>query len=595
MTTLIPKFEQTGSTVNRPINLKFQETISVTDFGASPSNTAAQNDVAFHAASRAIMANGGGTLLIPPGEYKVCQQKQNYTATFGPDTGSGPYAWYAEPAISINGCTSGVNIQGYGATLVMPDGQYFGSFTPGTTTPYTPTLPFWNIAYAAMPGFFIALYNNNGPVNVEGLELNGNNTKYVVGGQWGDTGYQVAADGIYVINNFLTTIKNCVTSYCGRDGIDLLRASVSFASESNPVRIENVISEYNVRQGLSIQGGIDFVIDNCSFSNTGQAINVGTTARLYSAPGSGIDIEPQTGTIVSDIAVNNCAMNNNYGIGFQTNTSAALGGNIAVNNCEIWQTHSYSISIDMGNVVFNNSRIYGTFRTVKSDASGLTATQFNSCSFGDPLYPPTGTISGQGTTTPGVVGIGNAPGVRFTNCAFSATYQPMGSMNDCIIENCSFQQNASTLPDKSWVLDISGATMINNRITDNNFSPTANGYYVKLNFSQTFIGNNYINNLVPNTPLKWVTWDAADGGYGGYYGSTSGDWTAQYFLGINKGLGINSYNGYIRMFAFTAAPITGTWKVGDRVYNQTPVVGQPKSWVCTVAGTPGTWVSEGNL
>lgn len=45
----------------------------------------------------------------------------------------------------------------------------------------------------------------------------------------------------------------------------------------------------------------------------------------------------------------------------------------------------------------------------------------------------------------------------------------------------------------------------------------------------------------------------------------------------------------------TAAPTTKTWAVGDRVYNQSPAVGQPKSWVCTVAGTPGTWVSEGNL
>lgn len=37
------------------------------------------------------------------------------------------------------------------------------------------------------------------------------------------------------------------------------------------------------------------------------------------------------------------------------------------------------------------------------------------------------------------------------------------------------------------------------------------------------------------------------------------------------------------------------WKVGDRVVNSNPSVGQPKSWVCTVAGSPGTWVSEGNL
>lgn len=34
---------------------------------------------------------------------------------------------------------------------------------------------------------------------------------------------------------------------------------------------------------------------------------------------------------------------------------------------------------------------------------------------------------------------------------------------------------------------------------------------------------------------------------------------------------------------------------GERTYRITPVVGSPKSWACTVAGSPGTWVSEGNL
>ena len=45
----------------------------------------------------------------------------------------------------------------------------------------------------------------------------------------------------------------------------------------------------------------------------------------------------------------------------------------------------------------------------------------------------------------------------------------------------------------------------------------------------------------------------------------------------------------------TAIPTSGTWVVGDRIYNSAPSIGNPKSWVCTVAGTPGTWVSEGNL
>ena len=42
-------------------------------------------------------------------------------------------------------------------------------------------------------------------------------------------------------------------------------------------------------------------------------------------------------------------------------------------------------------------------------------------------------------------------------------------------------------------------------------------------------------------------------------------------------------------------PTIGNWLKGDRMVNSNPVVGQPKAWVCTVAGTPGTWVSEGNL
>lgn len=42
-------------------------------------------------------------------------------------------------------------------------------------------------------------------------------------------------------------------------------------------------------------------------------------------------------------------------------------------------------------------------------------------------------------------------------------------------------------------------------------------------------------------------------------------------------------------------PTTGTWRVNYRVEKYPPVVGQPKGWVCTVAGTPGTWTSEGNL
>ncbi len=52
---------------------------------------------------------------------------------------------------------------------------------------------------------------------------------------------------------------------------------------------------------------------------------------------------------------------------------------------------------------------------------------------------------------------------------------------------------------------------------------------------------------------------------------------------------------YPRIMYGTAAPTNGTWAVGDQMHNITPAVGAAKGWMCTVAGTPGTWVSTGNL
>lgn len=63
-----------------------------------------------------------------------------------------------------------------------------------------------------------------------------------------------------------------------------------------------------------------------------------------------------------------------------------------------------------------------------------------------------------------------------------------------------------------------------------------------------------------------------------------------------RGIAFQNYGmqGRTEIYA-TAAPVSGTWYRGDRVINSEPAVGQPKAWTCTVSGTPGTWVSEGNL
>lgn len=46
----------------------------------------------------------------------------------------------------------------------------------------------------------------------------------------------------------------------------------------------------------------------------------------------------------------------------------------------------------------------------------------------------------------------------------------------------------------------------------------------------------------------------------------------------------------------TAAPTTGTYKRGSIVYNTAPSAnGNNVGWICTAAGTPGTWKAFGSV
>jgi hypothetical protein len=58
---------------------------------------------------------------------------------------------------------------------------------------------------------------------------------------------------------------------------------------------------------------------------------------------------------------------------------------------------------------------------------------------------------------------------------------------------------------------------------------------------------------------------------------------------------LNSGTGTICEQLSNVTPGAGSAAIGDRVEQSVPVVGNPKGWRCTVAGSPGTWVSEGNL
>jgi hypothetical protein len=64
-------------------------------------------------------------------------------------------------------------------------------------------------------------------------------------------------------------------------------------------------------------------------------------------------------------------------------------------------------------------------------------------------------------------------------------------------------------------------------------------------------------------------------------------WSGSYRL-QNTGEMYYLNNGKKVAYASTI-PTTGTWNVGDIVYQSTVTKGKPIGWICTTAGTPGTW------
>ena len=66
--------------------------------------------------------------------------------------------------------------------------------------------------------------------------------------------------------------------------------------------------------------------------------------------------------------------------------------------------------------------------------------------------------------------------------------------------------------------------------------------------------------------------------------ASGGDMSQAYAM-VREGL----FNNNQYEFVYSAAPTVGTWKVGDRVWNTAPAAAGTPGWVCTTAGTPGTW------
>lgn len=181
-----------------------------------------------------------------------------------------------------------------------------------------------------------------------------------------------------------------------------------------------------------------------------------------------------------------------------------------------------------------------------------------------------GTISDIGTITTATL---TARDVLVEGNNFYKSSNSNGCLELATVTNIKIRGNTflpkDTSGDKAINLFGSGVTTVSNNveISGNTFVQASGVAYI---FTVQNDGSNTMN-----SPLQNV-----------YSNNTN----------IGSGSFLNNFDwrkGDVRYFA--AAPTTGAWTVGQYVLNSAPAAGQPQGWVCTVAGTSGTWKAMANL
>ncbi|MDY3843390.1 MAG: right-handed parallel beta-helix repeat-containing protein [Prevotella sp.] len=144
--------------------------------------------------------------------------------------------------------------------------------------------------------------------------------------------------GVNIQESQNVTLSDLYITHCTGDGIYISggnEPSVGiYDYASRNVVIRNVTCDDNRRQGLSIIHVDGLIVRDCSFINTGRT--------EFTAPGSGIDIEPNVSNgrnmSVRNVVVDNCTISGNNGSAIATNNTYEANGlrnysNILFSNC----------------------------------------------------------------------------------------------------------------------------------------------------------------------------------------------------------------------------------------------------------------------
>lgn len=391
------------------------------EFGAVGDGETNDTD-AFARMSAAVSEIGGGTIILSKRTYIVGAQTPN----------SYPYSFAPAPIMKFEGCSGNLTILGNGARLRCADGLRYGTFDPITGAPTQHQMPYTQPGELATPyEGMIWIERCTGKVEIRDLELDGNSQGLVIGGPFGDTGYQLPATGIYLKNNTGGEhVSGVYTHHHGQDGIYVS----STLDRDKGTFIENLVSEYNARQGCSVGGGAHYAFVDSKFNHTGRA-------GLFSDPGAGVDIEAEMNSI-RNLSFKGCEFSNNRGVGMLADSGDTADATFE--NCRFIGTDCYAAWPRMPRFRFANCLFVGCIIQTYFDAANPDdAVQFKSCKFtDDPALSPTGQLSRVSHGFIANLGAGDT-NVLFDDCHFDVRESALLPYSgECIYNNCTMYQGS---------------------------------------------------------------------------------------------------------------------------------------------------------
>jgi hypothetical protein len=367
------------------------------------------NDTAaFERLSRAVGANGGGTIQMRRAVYIVGAQRRGMLPN--------EVAFVPSGILGFRGCTGPLQILGNGAVLRAAPGLRYGTFDRVTGAATNNKMPFTDNRQMAIPYWsMIGISECTGPILIADIELDGNMRALKIGGLYGDTGRQIPGNGILLINNRGDeVVRNVHTHHQPLDGMMIDGPDTVAAARGVTRRIENLRAEYNGRQGVSLIGGRGYVFTNCKFNHTGRG-------GIASAPGAGVDIEAENGKLNRDYRFENCEFVDNSGCGMVADSGDSEGASFT--GCTFIGTTAWSAWPNKPRFRFNKCRFVGSIVRAHGDPDPERAAQFHDCTFLDnPAASPTGKVyTGEGAGP--IADLSDSKNVLFNRCVFRLTHQ----------------------------------------------------------------------------------------------------------------------------------------------------------------------------